>query len=145
MDNHTIDNCGLIRLDRHSTDRLGNLSVVQSLETVPFDIKRLFYIFDVPGGESRGGHAHHKAKQFIVAVSGSFCLTIDDGNRKKTFLLNRPYIGILVESGIWVTLEEFSSGAVALVITSEPYDSADYIRNYDSFLGLKTSPSSSPK
>lgn len=131
---NTIDNCRLLELQRHTTDRLGNLTAVRSAETVPFDIQRVFYIYDVPGGESRGGHAHHEAWQFIVAVSGSFCLTVDDGRKKQSFLLNRPYRGLLIPPCIWTTLEEFSSGAVALVLTSHPYNLNDYITDYTQFL-----------
>lgn len=130
----TIEDCRLMELERHTSDRLGNLTVVSSNHTMPFDIQRVFYIYDVPGGESRGGHAHKEAWQFIVAVSGSFCLTIDDGSLKQTYILNRPYRGLLIPPGIWATLEEFSSGAVALVLTSHPYDTEDYIKDYDKFL-----------
>lgn len=135
--NNSINDCKLLELNRFPSDRLGNLTAVESTKNIPFTIKRLFYIYDVPGGENRGGHAHKITYQFIVAVSGSFFLTIDDGKDKKTMLLNRPYTGILIPPGIWVTLDEFSSGAVALVLTSEIYEEEDYIKNYQEFLRLK--------
>lgn len=139
MKKKTIYDCHVIELQKHTTDRLGNLSVVQSQDTVPFDIKRVFYIYDVPGGESRGGHAHREIYQFVVALSGSFSITLDDGKNKRTILLNRPYIGLLIEPGIWATLEEFSSGAVAMVLTSDHYNALEYINDYDEFLDIRKS------
>ena len=132
-----VCDCTLIELDKHHSDRQGNLSVVENGLTVPFAVKRAFYLYDVPGGESRGGHAHKELYQFIVAASGSFSVTVDDGITKRTFLLNRPYQGLLVTPGIWNSLNDFSSGAVCLVLTSDLYDEDDYIRNYDEFLRLK--------
>lgn len=134
MNNKTIYDCPVIELPRHQSERLGNLTVVQSSQTVPFDVKRIFYIYDVPGGESRGGHAHKEIYQFIIAVSGSFAITLDDGRHKKTILLNRPYLGLLIVPGIWATLEDFSSGAVALVLTSDHYNPEEYINDYHEFL-----------
>lgn len=131
---NTIEDCRLIELERHTSPRLGNLSVVEGDDTLPFPIKRVFHIYDVPGGESRGGHSHRRIKEFIVAVSGSFTVTVDDGKNKKSFFLNRPYRGLLVETGVWVTLEDFSSGAVALVMTSDHYDADDHIKDYDQFI-----------
>lgn len=130
----TVFDCSVIELERHPSNRLGNLSVVRSESTLPFDIKRVFFIFDVPGGESRGGHSHRHIKEFIVAASGSFCVTLDDGQNKRTVMLNRPYIGLLVEPGIWLTLHDFSSGSVALVMTSDHYDPDDHIKNYNDYL-----------
>ena len=99
----TIDDCTLIKLERHPSDRLGNLSVVESNTTLPFDLKRTFFIYDVPGGESRGGHAHKEILEFIVAASGSFSVTLDDGVNRRTVLLNHPYVGLLIQPGIWLT------------------------------------------
>ncbi len=135
--NTGVYDCTLIELDKHHSDRQGNLSVVENGLTVPFAVKRAFYLYDVPGGESRGGHAHKELYQFMVAASGSFTVTLDDGIIKRSFLLNRPYQGLLVKPGIWSSLEDFSSGAVCLVLASEVYDEADYIRDYDEFLRLK--------
>lgn len=133
---NTVYDCALIELERHPSERLGNLSVVQSGETVPFDVKRVFFIYDVPGGESRGGHAHRAIKEFIVAASGSFSVTLDDGERRRTVMLNHPYRGLVVEPGVWLTLDDFSSGAIALVFTSDHFTHADHIKDYAEFLRL---------
>ena len=133
----TVLDCRLVELDKHHSDRKGNLTVVRNGIEVPFDVKRVYYLYDVPGGESRGGHAHKALFQLIVAVSGSFSVTLDDGTDKKIFALNRPYQGLLVVPGIWRTLDDFSSGAVCLVLASEKYDEADYIRDYEEFLKCK--------
>ena len=127
----------MIELNRHHSDRKGNLSVVENGLTVPFDVKRTYYLYDVPGGESRGGHAHRDLSQLIIAASGSFTVTLDDGEVKRTFLLNRPYQGLYIVPGIWRTLDDFSSGAVCLVLASDVYTEADYIRSYDEFIRYK--------
>ena len=133
----TINDCQIIEFDKHHSDRKGNLSVVENGKGIPFDIKRVYYLYDVPGGESRGGHAHKDLYQIIMAVSGSFSVTLDDGRNKQTFVLNRPYQGLLVVPGIWRTLDDFSSGAVCLVLASEMYDESDYIRDYNEFVKYK--------
>lgn len=133
----SVYDCTVIELDRHHSDRKGNLSVVENYRTVPFDIRRTYYLYDVPGGESRGGHAHRELYQLIVAASGSFTVTLDDGAVKRTFLLNRSYRGLLVVPGIWRTLDDFSSGAVCMVLASEGYSEDDYIRDYGEYLSLK--------
>jgi len=115
-------------------DPRGNLTVAEDLKDVPFEIKRVYWVYDVPGGECRGGHAHKKCLEFIVAVSGSFTVTLDDGNNKSSYVLNHPYQGLLVETGVWRTLEDFSSGAVCLVLASDLYEEEDYIRDYDDFI-----------
>ena len=122
----------LINLPR-ILDPRGNLTVAQAQEQVPFDIRRVYWVYDVPAGESRGGHAHKRCRELIVAVSGSFHVTLDNGTERKTFLLNHPYQGLLVETDTWRTLDDFSSGAVGLVLASEPFDEEDYIRNYADF------------
>ena len=136
---HKVFDCGIIELDRHHSARKGDISVVENAETVPFDTKRLYYLYDVPGGVSRGGHAHKGLWQLVIAASGCFTVTLDDGNAKRAFTLNRPYQGLLVKPGIWRELDDFSSGSVCLVLASEKYDEADYIRDYDDFLKYKKS------
>ncbi|MBD5387227.1 WxcM-like domain-containing protein [bacterium] len=126
-------NIEIINLPRF-TDPRGNLSVVEQNINVPFDIKRVFFTYDVPGGESRADHANKTLIEFIVAVSGSFTVALDDGIEKKKVLLNKPYQGLLVNPMIWRKLEDFSSGAVALVICSDFYNEDDYIRDYDDYL-----------
>ncbi|MDE6548825.1 MAG: FdtA/QdtA family cupin domain-containing protein [Muribaculaceae bacterium] len=133
----TVYDCSVIELSKHHSDRKGNLSVVENDISVPFDVKRTYYLYDVPGGESRGGHAHKGLHQLIVAVSGSFSVTLDDGSIKRTYILNRPYQGLLVVPGIWRTLDDFSSGAVCMVLASEGYTEDDYIRTYEDFIKFK--------
>lgn len=137
MKGSKVYDCTMIELDKHHSDRKGNITVVENQNTVPFDIKRTYYLYDVPGGESRGGHAHKELSQLIIAASGSFTVTLDDGNVKRTFLLNRPYQGLYVVPGIWRTLDDFSSGAVCLVLASHGYDEKDYIRQYNDFIKYK--------
>lgn len=137
MERYNVYDCTIVELDKHHSDRKGNLSVVENGETFPFDVKRVYYIYDVPGGESRGAHAHKELSQVIVAVSGSFKVTLDDGNVKRTFFLNRPYQGLYVKSGMWRDLDDFSSGAVCMVLASDVYKSEDYIRDYDEFLNFR--------
>ena len=134
MKKSKVYDCTIIELNRHHSDRKGNLTVVENGITVPFDVKRTYYIYDVPGGESRGGHAHRDLSQLIVAASGSFTVTLDDGQVKRTFLLNRPYQGLYIVPGIWRTLDDLSSGAVCLVLASDIYTEDDYIRHYDEFI-----------
>ena len=114
-------------------NRAGNITPVQNNIEVPFDIKRVYYLYDVPGGADRGGHAHRDLQQFIIAASGSFDITLDDGTSKKTFSLNRPNMGLYLCPGIWRDISNFSSGAICLVLASEPYDEGDYIRLYDEY------------
>lgn len=134
MAKYSVDDCSIIELDKHHSDRKGNLSVVENDSTLPFDVKRVYYLYDVPGGESRGSHAHYKLEQLIVAASGSFSITLDDGEKKKKFFLNRPYQGLNVKPGIWRDLDEFSSGAVCMVLASDIYTKEDYIREYETFI-----------
>lgn len=129
----TIHDCRIIDLRRISDVR-GNLTPIEADDDIPFDIKRVYYLYDVPGGESRGGHAHKALFQLIIAVSGSFAVTLDDGREKKTVVLNRPYQGLLIVPGIWRELDDFSSGSVCLVLASEKYDQEDYIRDYEEFI-----------
>ena len=117
-------------------DPRGNLSFLENGGVVPFPIARTYWVYDVPGGTDRGGHSHRCCHQFIVAVSGSFDLEIDDGVSRRTVTLNRSNIGLYVAPGIWVGLRNFSSGSVCLTLASDPYDEADYVRDYDEFLNL---------
>ena len=111
--------------------------MVENSSTIPFEVRRTYYLYDIPGGESRGGHAHRKLQQLIVAASGSFSVTLNDGRVKRTFVMNRPYQGLLIVPGIWRTLEDFSSGSVCLVLASEKYEESDYIRDYEEFIKYK--------
>lgn len=123
----------IIELPKHIDPR-GNLTVAEQHKNVPFDIKRVYWTYDVPGGESRGGHAHKALYQLVVATSGSFTVTLDDGHEQATILLNHPWQGLLIKPGTWRTLNDFSSGAVCMVLASELYDPKDYIEEYDEFL-----------
>lgn len=134
--NSKVYDCTIIELSKHRQEK-GNISVVENDKTVPFAVKRAYYLYDVPGGESRGGHAHKELFQLIIAASGSFNVTLDDGEVKRTFTLNRPYQGLLVVPGIWRTLDDFSSGSVCLVLASMEYNEADYIREYDKYISYK--------
>ena len=134
--NTTINDCKIIDL-RKMQDPRGNLTPIESLKDVPFEIKRIFYLYDVPGGESRGAHAHKEDSQFLIAASGAFEVFVDDGVNKKVFTMNRPYYGLLVPPGIWAAEQEFSSGSVCLVLTNASYDAEDYIRDYETFLNFK--------
>ena len=135
----------MVELDKHHSDRKGNLTVVENSDpstctgqgTLPFDVKRVYYLYDVPGGENRGSHAHRDLSQLIIAASGSFRVTLDDGKCKRSFFLNRPYQGLYVKPGMWRDLEDFSSGAVCMVLASEVYQAEDYIRDYDEFIKFR--------
>ncbi len=133
----SVYDCTIIELDKHHSDRKGNITVVENNETVPFEVKRTYYLYDIPGGEERGAHAHKELRQLIIAASGSFDVVLNDGNVKRTFTLNRPYQGLLVVPGIWRELNNFSSGSVCLVLASMPYEVEDYIRDYNEFLEFK--------
>lgn len=134
---YSVFDCTMISLDRHHSDRKGNLTVIENGITLPFDVKRVYYLYDVPGGEARGSHAHKKLEQLIIAASGSFTVTLDDGKCKRKFFLNRPNQGLLVLPGMWRDLDDFSSGAVCLVLASDLYKADDYIRNYDEFIEFR--------
>jgi WxcM-like, C-terminal len=136
MHNNTVFDCNILHFPKIH-NRGGNLSVVENSKHIPFDVKRVYYLYDIPGGESRGAHAHKTLQQLIVAASGSFDVTIDDGNSKKTINLNRPYIGLYICPGMWRDLSNFSSGAVCLVLASSKYDENDYIRDYTLFKNSK--------
>lgn len=134
---YNVFDCTMVELDRHHSDRKGNLSVVENGQTLPFDVKRVYYLYDVPGGENRGAHAHKELSQLIIAASGSFTVTLDDGKCKRSFFLNRPYQGLYVKPGMWRDLDDFSSGAVCMVLASDIYISSDYIRDYREFIKFR--------
>jgi hypothetical protein len=134
----TVYDCPVIELSKNHREE-GNLTVVTNNIEVPFSVKRCYYLYDIPGGESRGGHSHKALYQLIIAASGSFDVRLDDGKVKKTVTLNRPYQGLLVIPGIWRDLDNFSSGSVCMVLASEKYNASDYIRNYQQFLEWKNS------
>ena len=135
--NNSVADCHINQLDRHHSDRKGDICVVENGETLPFDVKRVYYLYDVPGGVERGGHAHKALYQLIVAASGSFTVTLDDGKEKRSFTLNRPHQGLLVVPGIWRDLSDFSSGSVCMVLASDVYLKEDYIRDYHEFIEFR--------
>lgn len=118
-------------------DARGNLSFAENWKQIPFEIKRTYWIYDVPGGEDRGGHAFKENQEVVIALSGAFDVVVDDGETKKTFSLNRSYYGLYVPAGLWRTMENFSTNSFALEFGSEHYDASDYVRDYDEFLKLK--------
>ena len=126
----TVYDCSLVELPRIE-DRRGNITSVHPYLNVPFDIKRIFYTYDIPAGKTRGVHAHRECHEFIIAASGSFEVLLDDGVNKRTVRLNRPFFGLHVPPGIWSSEQDFSSGSICLVLTSDPYEEDDYIRDYD--------------
>jgi dTDP-4-dehydrorhamnose 3,5-epimerase-like enzyme len=128
----TIKNCKLINLPK-ITDPRGNLSVIEGGVQVPFDIKRVYYLYDVPGGSARAGHGHKELQQLIIAMSGSFDVIVDDGKERKKIHLNRSYHGLYIPKMMWREVENFSSGGVCLVLASTLYDAEDYYHNYDDF------------
>ena len=132
----TINDVKLIEVPKFADTR-GNLSFVEQNNHIPFEIKRTYWIYDVPGGESRGGHAYKTTDEFIIAISGGFDVTVDDGKKKRTLTLNRSYYGLYVPKGLWRTMENFSTNSFALEFGSVKYSAEDYIRDYDEFLKLK--------
>jgi oxalate decarboxylase/phosphoglucose isomerase-like protein (cupin superfamily) len=131
-----VNNAQIIPLSKY-TDPRGNLSVIEEMKDIPFNIERAYWIYDVPGGECRGGHAYKENEEFIVALSGSFDVILDDGKEKKTFTLNRSYYGLYVPKGLWREMENFSTNSLAMILSSTNYDACDYVRDYDEFLMLK--------
>jgi len=132
----SIYDCVILPLNKIH-NRAGNITIIEGHKIIPFDIKRIYYLYDIPGGADRGGHAHKKLRQLIVAASGSFDVMLDDGINKKIITLNRPDYGLLIAPGIWRELLGFSSGAICLVLASEKYIEEDYIRKYENFINWK--------
>ena len=137
MAKFSVNDCPVIDLGKITGERRGDITVVENDGALPFDTRRVYYLYDVPGGSSRGSHAHKALSQLIVAASGSFQVTLDDGRLRRTFFLNRPYQGLLVRPGIWRDLDDFSSGAVCMVLASDVYRKEDYIRDYQEFLDYR--------
>ena len=132
----TIQNCKILAIPKIEDPR-GNLSVIEN-DVIPFNIKRVYYLYDVPSGAERGGHSHREQYEFLVALSGSFDVILNDGNQQKTVILNKPFEGLLITNGIWRELKNFSSGAVCLVVASDVFDEDDYIREFDEFLSVSS-------
>lgn len=135
-DKNSLNTSQLIELPKIS-DRAGNITIIENSINIPFDVKRIFYLYDIPGGQSRGAHAHIECHQFLVAVSGSFEVELDDGINKKTVYLNQPYKGLHIKPGIWASEVNFSSGAICLVLASHYYDENDYVRSYLTYKNLR--------
>lgn len=133
MKKNTVYDCSIIEIPKIE-NRSGNISPLHGNKNLPFDIKRVFYSYDIPGGEARGAHAHKECHQFLVAASGSFEVVLDDGVNKRTVLLNRPFYGLHIPYGIWASEQGFSSGSICLVLASHVYNENDYIRDYNEFL-----------
>ncbi|MES1198309.1 MAG: FdtA/QdtA family cupin domain-containing protein [Chitinophagaceae bacterium] len=132
----TIFDCNIVYFPKIH-NRAGNITPITNNINMPFSIKRIYYLYDMPGGESRGAHAHKKLEQLVIAASGSFEITLDDGKNKKTVQLVQPYMGLYMKPGMWRDISNFSSGAICLVLASELYDEKDYIRDYSEFLNYK--------
>ena len=135
----SVRDCHFIELTRHHSLRQGDICVVENGITIPFDVKRVYCIYDVPSGAERGGHAHKVLKQLVVALGGSFTIVVDDGREKRSFFLNRPDRALYIAPGIWRVLGDFSSGSVCMVLASEKYDEDDYLRDYEAFLNYLNS------
>jgi dTDP-4-dehydrorhamnose 3,5-epimerase-like enzyme len=132
----SIQNCRLIELPKVSDDARGNMTFITGNQCIPFNIQRVYYLYDVPNGIKRGGHAHKNLKQLIVAVSGSFDVVLDDGRERRSWHLSRPYLGLYIDCMIWRELDNFSSGSVSLVLASDQYDPDDYYHDYAEFQQL---------
>ena len=136
LKNNTVFDCSLIELPKIK-DRSGNITAIENNIHIPFAVNRVFYLYDIPGGEDRGAHSHMDCHQFLVAASGSFEVLLDDGKVKKTVMLNQPFIGLHIPPGIWASEINFSSGSICLVLASHKYEESDYVRDYNEFLKLK--------
>lgn len=136
MKSSTAYDCSIITLPK-IFNLAGNITSINNSEEIPFDINRVYYLYDVPGGETRGGHAHQELSQLIISAGGSFDIRVDDGRIKRTFSLSRPYMGLYMPPGLWRELDNFSSGSICLVLASHEYDESDYIRDYKDFVVYK--------
>lgn len=133
MTNITVFDCSIYKLSQIG-NRSGHITSINNMREIPFSIKRVFYLYDIPSGESRGAHAHKKCHQFLIAVSGAFEVILDDGRTKRNIMLNRPNLGLHIPPGIWASEINFSSGSICLVLASHVYDELDYIRNYNDYI-----------
>lgn len=136
MSKVSVFDCSIIDIGKVE-NRAGNISVIESTEQLPFEIKRIFYLYDIPGGESRGAHAHMECHQFLVAASGAFEVLLDDSKTKRLVQLNRPYVGLHIPPGIWASEINFSSGSICMVFASHVYNEQDYLRQYNDFLKFR--------
>jgi hypothetical protein len=136
LKNNTVFDCSVIDLSKVHNEA-GNITVVENGINVPFEVKRIYYLYDVPGGKARGGHAHYELEQYIIAASGSFDVILNDGKNRKTVTLNRPNLALHIVPGLWRELDNFSSGSISLVLASHKYMESDYIRDYNEFLEFK--------
>lgn len=136
LNKNTVFDCAVIDVSKIH-NKAGNITVVENQENIPFDVKRIYYLYDIPGGESRGGHAHYELEQFVVAASGSFDVLLDDGKNKNRITLNRPNTALHIVPGLWRSIDNFSSGSICMVLASQRYEEEDYIRDYIEFLKLK--------
>lgn len=136
LNNKTVFDCSIIDVSKVN-NQSGNLTVVENGQNIPFDVKRIYYLYDIPSGEIRGGHAHYELEQFIIAASGSFDVVLDDGKNRRRITLNRPNLALHIVPGLWRELENFSSGSISLVLASHLYNSLDYIRDYNEFINKK--------
>lgn len=136
LNNNTVFDCSMVNVSKVHNEA-GNITVIENRKNISFDVKRIYYLYDIPGGESRGGHAHYDLEQYIVAASGSFDVILDDGKNKKRITLNRPDKALHIIPGLWRELDNFSSGSICLILASHKYDEKDYIRDYKEYLNLK--------
>lgn len=136
LKNNTVFDCSVIDVSKVHNEA-GNITVAENMKNIPFEVKRVYYLYDIPGGEARGGHAHYELEQYIIAASGSFDVILSDGQNRKIVTLNRPNFALHIVPGLWRELDNFSSGSVCLVLASLKYDESDYIRDYSEFLIMK--------
>lgn len=136
LKNNTVFDCSIIDVSKVH-DMAGNITVIENRINIPFDVKRIYYLYDIPGGEARGGHAHYELEQYIVAASGSFDVILNDGKNRKIVTLNRPNLALHIVPGLWRELDNFSSGSISLVLASHLYDENDYIKDYQEYLNYK--------
>lgn len=136
LKNSTVFDCSIVDLSKVHNEA-GNITVVENRRNIPFEVTRVYYLYDIPGGEARGGHAHYELEQFIIAASGSFDVILDDGKNRKRVTLNRPNLALHIVPGLWRELDNFSSGAICLVMASHKYNEGDYLRDYKEFLEQK--------